>query len=232
MGLFAIADLHLSFDERINKPMNVFGDNWIDHWKKVEEYWQKMITDDDLVIIAGDISWGMKLDEAMADLEFIDKLNGKKLIFKGNHDLWWSGMTKLNSLFDSITFVHNTYYGTGDIAICGTRGWTCPGSEEFTEADEKIYNREAMRLRTSLELAKQDGYTKIIGVLHYPPTNELKQSSKFTRLFEEYNVKTVVYGHLHGESAKKNKKDLLQNGISYKLISLDAIKCKPIELKY
>lgn len=228
MRIYVIGDLHLALDPRIDKPMDVFGPAWANHDQRVKENWQAKITDDDLVVLPGDISWGLKIEEAMADFQFIDMLPGKKVIFKGNHDLWWTSLKKMNSLVDSIEFVQNNCYMAGDIGICGTRGWTCPGSEGFEPSDEKIYKRELLRLEMSLKDAVQKGATEIIGFLHYPPTNEKKQSSGFTKLFEEYGVKRVFYGHLHGEDAKRNRDTISFNGVKYRLVSLDAIDCDPV----
>lgn len=226
MSIYIIGDLHLSKDPAIDKPMDIFGDSWLNHDDRVEEEWKKLVKEDDTVVIAGDISWGLKLEEAMMDLQWIDSLPGKKVILKGNHDLWWSGIGKMNKLFDSITFMQNTAYLVGETAICGSRGWNCPGSESFQESDTKIYNREVLRLEMSLKDAVSKGAKKIIGVMHYPPTNDKKQPSDFTRLFEEYGVKNVYYGHLHGQDAKRSVA-LNINGISYRLISLDAVNCVP-----
>ena len=228
MKIYVIGDLHLALDPNIDKPMDVFGPAWHDHDKRVKEKWLAKIRPEDLVILAGDISWGLKLEEAMADFQWIDNLPGKKIIFKGNHDLWWTGLKKMNGLFDSIEFIQNNCYMAGDIAICGTRGWTCPGSEGFQESDEKIYKRELLRLEMSLKDACSRQAKEIIGILHYPPTNEKKQLSGFTKLFEEYQVKRVFYGHLHGEDAKKNRDTISLNGTKYRLISLDAIDCNPV----
>lgn len=222
MAIYAIADLHLSFDERIDKPMDIFGERWGNYEEKIKESWLAQVTDEDTVIIAGDISWGLKLDEAMADLEWIHNLPGKKVLIKGNHDLWWSGIGKLNKLYDDITFLQNTYYEADGIAICGSRGWICPGTLDFDEADQKIYDREMLRIEMSLQAAKQAGYEdNIIAVLHFPPTNEHQQPSDITRMFEKYGVKQVVYGHLHGKDIWKRGLKGTLNGIRYDLISQD-----------
>ena len=145
MALYGIADLHLSFTA--DKPMDIYGSAWENHTKRLEENWRRTISQEDTVIIAGDISWGLKLDEAIADLEWIHALPGFKVLFKGNHDPWWTSISRLNSLFDDMYFVQNSFYPYGDTAICGTRGWLCPGSSEFTAHDRKIYDREQLRYR-------------------------------------------------------------------------------------
>ncbi|MGV8146645.1 MAG: metallophosphoesterase [Alkaliphilus sp.] len=219
MALYAISDLHLSGTGE--KPMDVFGENWIHHTKKIEDSWMRKVKGDDTVLIAGDISWAMNLADATIDLEWINELPGRKILCKGNHDYWWSSITKINSLHKNMDFLQNNFFSYNEYAICGTRGWICPNIYTFTEDDNKIYIREANRLETSLERAKNDGFTKIIAMLHYPPTNESMHSSLFTELFEKYNVEEVVYGHLHGsESYKIGLKGLI-NGVRYRLVSCD-----------
>lgn len=249
MKIFAIGDLHLSFGDMVEKPMDVFGGQWVGHTEKLYKSWNEQVSPEDTVIICGDISWGLKLEEAMADLDWIHKLPGRKLLFKGNHDLWWKAIGRLNSLYEDGTmeFVQNRSIlletlgksetigksegiESGTVAICGTRGWICPGNEGFTEHDKKIYEREAARLRMSLEDARKAGAETIIGVLHFPPTNDKQQKSAFTELMTEYGVKTCVYGHLHGMEAFKNGMNGVYNGVEYKLVSLDYLKGKPEQI--
>lgn len=231
MSIYAIGDLHLSMDPKIDKPMDIYGGIWVDHARKVKENCEKKITDNDTLIIAGDISWALKLPDAMADLEWISKLPGKKVCFKGNHDLWWSGIKKLNTLFDDITFMQNDVYMVEEIAICGTRGWICPGTDGFDASDEKIYKRELLRLEASLKAAIAADAQEIIGVMHYSPTNDKIQLSGFTDLFEKYGVKEVVFGHLHGHDAERNKEPFNLNGVTYRLVSLDGIDADPVKLR-
>lgn len=231
MSIYAIGDLHLSMDPKIDKPMDIYGGIWVDHARKVKENCEKKITDNDTLIIAGDISWALKLPDAMADLKWISKLPGKKVCFKGNHDLWWSGIKKLNTLFDDITFMQNDVYMVEKIAICGTRGWICPGTDGFEASDEKIYKRELLRLEASLKAAIAADAQEIIGVMHYSPTNDKKQLSGFTDLFEKYGVKEVVFGHLHGHDAERNKEPFNLNGVTYRLVSLDGIDADPVKLR-
>lgn len=229
MSIYAIADLHLSFDERIAKPMDIFGDRWANHADRVREEWLARICPEDTVLIAGDISWGLRLDEAMADLEWIHGLPGHKVIIKGNHDLWWTSIGKLNGLYEDITFLQNHCYVVPDtgIAICGTRGWICPGTSGFDEHDRKIYERELLRLQYSLDDAKQTGAEKLIAALHYPPTNDKMQPSGFTEMLSSYGVSECVYGHLHGAEIFRNGLKGTLNGVRYRLISLDYVKCVP-----
>ena len=228
MKLFAIGDLHLSFDERIEKPMDIFGSRWKNHYVKLEEHWRELVSEDDTVIIPGDISWGLRLDEALADLEWVNNLPGKKILTKGDHDLWWMGVGKLNRLHDDMFFLQNTSVETSPgVYVCGSRGWICPGTEEFGEHDEKIYKRELLRLEFSLKEAQKHNPKAIIAALHYPPTNDKMQGSGFTDLMERYGVKTCIYGHLHGKEAFKNGMQGVFNGVEYRLVSLDYLECTP-----
>lgn len=225
MTLFAIGDLHLSFSSE--KPMDIYGGNWINHTEKIKQAWLQNIKEDDTVIIPGDTSWGLRFEEAVQDLEWIHRLPGKKVLIKGNHDLWWHSITRLNSLYSDMYFLQNNYFAYGDYAVCGTRGWVCPNSNDFTEHDEKIYNREAKRLKLSLDSAAADGFKRFIVALHYPPTNEKYEDSQFTQILEAYNVEKVVYGHLHGEAFRLGLKGV-RNGVHYLLSSCDYLKCEPL----
>ncbi|MBR6444571.1 MAG: metallophosphoesterase [Firmicutes bacterium] len=238
MSIYAIGDLHLSFDPTVDKPMDVFGPGWTDHEDRIRENWIENVRDNDTVIIAGDVSWGLKLQQAAADFEWIDSLPGKKLIFKGNHDLWWNGINRMNGMYDSITFVQNKAVYVEGWYICGSRGWACPGDPGFTEEDEKIYNREVLRLRMSIDdaIAQEReincgaGIPRILGVLHYPPTNDKLQPSDFTKIFAEAGASKVVYGHLHG---RENFHKGLQgnfNGVEYILASVDKVDCRLVKL--
>ncbi len=218
MSLYAISDLHLSFN--VDKPMDIFGDKWALHERKIESNWNRLITDEDTVLIAGDISWGMKESESKDDLNWINNLPGRKIISKGNHDYWWGSISKLNSSYDKIKFIQNNFYTYKDYAICGTRGWICPGSDKFTEKDKKIYDRELIRLELSLSEALKNGYEKFIVMIHYPPVNEKFQKSGFLEIFEKYKVKKVIYGHLHGMTEDKLASELNGN-IEYIMTSCD-----------
>lgn len=224
MALYAIADLHLS--ESGEKPMDVFGENWILHTQKIKDDWLLKVNDGDTVLIAGDISWEMNIDNAMIDLNWISQLPGRKILCKGNHDYWWTSITKINALYKNMDFLQNNFFFYDGSAICGTRGWICPNSYNYTEEDTKIYLREANRLETSLEKAKIAGYTKIVAMLHYPPTNELMETSLFTDMFEKYGVGEVIYGHLHGAESYKIGLKGLFNGVNYRLVSCDYLNFK------
>ena len=153
MSIYAIADLHLSFDPAVDKPMDIYGPRWYDHAERLRKNWCSSISEDDTVILPGDISWGLKLESAKYDLDWVDALPGRKIITKGNHDLWWSGITKLNKMYETITFLQNDCCVAEGIYICGTRGWLTPDNDDFGEDDERIYKREMLRLRASLDKA-------------------------------------------------------------------------------
>lgn len=227
MALYAISDLHLAFG--LNKPMDIFGSNWTNHDEKIKENWLKKINESDTVLIAGDISWSMKLDSGMEDIRWIHELPGKKVLIKGNHDYWWNSVKKLNDLFDDMFFIQNSYYSYEDYAICGTRGWMCPGNDKFTEHDDKIYKREKIRLELSITSAIKDGFSKFIVMLHYPPTNDKFEESLFTEILEKCGVEKVIYGHLHGPfNYKVLNKEF--NGIQYFLTSSDYLNFDPIKI--
>lgn len=227
MALYAISDLHLSFST--DKPMSIFGDNWIEHENKIKKNWEEKINENDTVLIGGDISWSMKADESREDLKWINDLPGRKIIIKGNHDYWWSSITKLNSLYDGMNFIQNNYFNYNEWAICGTRGWICPGSDKFAEKDKKIYDRELIRLRLSLESAQKDGYEKFICMIHYPPTNEKFNSSGFIEIFNEFKVEKVIYGHLHGPALGKVIQGTY-DGVEYIMTSCDFINFDPVKI--
>ena len=230
MDVYAISDLHLSGFSP--KPMDVFGDNWKDHWTKIRVDWHKRVHENDLVLIPGDISWAMRLSEALIDLKQIEELPGSKVILKGNHDYWWSSLSRLTSELKDNTYVlQNNAFEFEDISVAGTRGWTCPSDREFKAEDERIYLREVERLKLSLEKVKPREDKKIIVMMHYPPFNEKRDSTGFTELFEKFGVDTVLYGHLHDASAFMSFNGI-HNGVLYQNVSCDFLdfKLKKIEL--
>lgn len=228
MALYAISDLHLALST--DKPMDIFGEKWTNHDEKIKNNWIDKIKETDTILIAGDISWSMKHDESKKDLDWVNDLPGKKIISKGNHDYWWSSISKLNAMYENTKFIQNNFFAYEDYAICGTRGWICKGSERFTGKDEKIYDREQIRLRLSLEEARKAGYEKIICMLHYPPTNEKLEDSAFTSILEEFNVEKVIYGHLHGNILKDRILEGNHNGVEYILTSCDYIDFDPVKI--
>lgn len=227
MALYIIGDLHLSFGG--DKPMEVFGAHWDKHFDKIKEDWLDKVTNEDTVIIPGDISWAISFNGAFEDLNWIESLPGKKIIFKGNHDYWWVSKTKMDPVFKTINFVHNTYGVYKDYAICGTRGWICPG-DNFSEEDERVYKRELIRLELSIKEAIKNGFSKIVGVLHFPPTNEHKSPSGFTEIFERYGIGHVIYGHVHGKGNFRNALKGEYHGVNYYLTSCDYLDFKLLKL--
>lgn len=231
MKVFAISDLHLSINS--NKPMNIFGPVWENYLDKIEQSWNRLVSDDDVVLISGDISWAMKLNDAIPDLNYISQFKGKKIILRGNHDYWWSSISGVRSVLKPNMFaIQNDAIKIGDTIFCGTRGWTVPETTHKTPDDEKIYNREVIRLGLSLQDAKrlQQNNEKIIVMMHYPPFNSKMEDNEFTNLIEQYGVKTVVYGHLHSYD-KKQKLIVYKNNVKYYLTSCDLIGNELIEIK-
>ena len=230
MRIFAIADLHLSFNINIDKPMDKFGPGWEGHPGRLKENWEKTVTDNDVVLIPGDISWALRIEEAMEDFEWIHRLPGTKLISKGNHDLWWNRIQYLNSLYDDIIFLQNECYVIEgeNIVVTASRGWPYPGSPEYTEHDEKIYARELGRMKLGLDAAvKAAPGSRIIACLHYPPSDPSGRETGFTRLLEEYKVWKCIYGHLHGMPAYNTGIKGWVRGIEYRLVSLDFLDSVP-----
>lgn len=210
--------------------MDVFGDNWKAHENQIRDNWVSLVSEDDWVLIPGDISWASKFEEALVDLEWVDALPGHKIMIKGNHDYWWQSLSKMAGKFRTIDFLHNNFHAVGDLAICGTRGWVCPNDSDFDAHDEKIYKREGIRLRLSLDQARKAGYSRFIMMLHYPPTNEKLEPSLFTDIAGEYGVEQVVYGHLHAYGAHDYKLKGERDGVMYHLTSADYIRFSPVEL--
>lgn len=224
MKVYAISDLHLSINS--NKPMNIFGPVWDNYLEDIKKDWAKKVKPGDIVLIPGDLSWAMKLDEAKADLEYISSLGvGTKILIKGNHDYWWSSIGKIREMLsDDMLALQNDSVKIGKYVFCGSRGWTVPETKHKTENDEKIYNREVHRVELSLKnaVSKMDKKDKLVVLMHYPPFNSNVDDSDFTKLFEKYGVKKVVYGHLHSYD-KKQKTVVTKNKIKYYLTSCDII---------
>lgn len=226
MKIFAISDLHLSLTS--DKPMDVFGSHWKNHHLKIAKDWKCRVSDDDLVLLPGDHSWALKLEEAVEDLAFIASLPGKKVLLKGNHDLWWQSRKKLEeALPDSLYIIQNDALSFDGFTVAGTRGWLTPYDESFVKADEKIFQREQMRLRMSLDFYKD----RIINVamLHYPPITRDGRPTAFADILSEYKIKTCIYGHLHGSTTRFAFEGNL-NGVDYHLVSADHLDFKLLRL--
>lgn len=230
MSIFAIGDLHLS--GAVPKPMDIFGGHWSDHWVKIKEHWLSIVTDSDLVLIPGDLSWAMKLPEAAVDIGEICALPGRKIIMKGNHDYWWSSLSQVNSLLSNDTLaLQNNSYVFGDFVIAGSRGWTIPTNYQYNAAeDEKLYIREAGRLESSLQHARKISPNgRLIGMIHFPPSDRQGSKTLYTDLFEKYGAEQVIYGHLHAASISGALSGVVR-GVNYTLVSCDATGFKLVSI--
>ena len=231
MKVFAISDLHISTNT--DKPMDIFGGNWVGYLDKIKADWNEKVTDDDLVLIGGDISWAMDIADAKKDIETLEILKGKKIFIKGNHDYWWSGIGKVRDMMpEGFYALQNDSIRFDGVVICGSRCWSVPGAPDFKEQDMKIYLRETERLKLSLSAAqklKQEG-DKLIALVHFPPFNVRRENSLFTDIFEQNGVDSVIYGHLHGKSVRSDKL-VVKNGIKYYLTSCDQVENKLQEIE-
>ena len=232
MAIFAISDLHLSLGG--DKPMSVFGDKWENYTDKMMQKWNSIVTENDLVVIPGDISWATYIEDAITDFSYINALKGKKLIFKGNHDYWWTTPSKMsvflkNNAFNSIEILQNKSFVYEDVTICGTRGWTYPSTSGMSE-DRKIFEREKQRLILSLEDGVSKRPRELIVAMHYPPVDMTTGASDFIDIMREYNVKTCIYGHLHAASCASAPMGNI-NGVSLKLVACDYLNFTPLLIK-
>lgn len=229
MSLFAISDLHLSFGH--NKPMDIFS-GWNDYVQRIEKNWCAVVKEDDTVVIPGDISWAMKLEETKQDFEFIHNLPGKKIFLKGNHDYWWSTKKKLedyltkNEFYD-ISLIFNSAQAVEEYAICGTRGWYYDAEQD---ADKKILNREVGRLRTSILTALTFELEPVV-FLHYPPVYNGVECKEIMEVLNEYNIKRCYYGHLHGKKISSKATTGLYKGINFTLVSCDNTNFAPVLIR-
>ncbi len=227
MRIFTIADLHLPLG--VNKPMDIFG-GWDDYVNRLHDNWQKIVSPQDIVVVPGDISWALKLEQTFKDFEFINALNGTKVFIKGNHDLWWSTRSKVEKFwsdngFDTLHLVQNDCYRIGESAVCGTRGWINDDSEP---ADAKVIAREAIRLDMSIASAVSQGLRPIV-FLHYPPLYANNCNLDILEVLHKYNISHCFYGHLHGNThafAINGTRD----GITYQLISADFLQFAPMDI--
>lgn len=225
MALFTIADLHLSLGT--DKPMDVFQ-GWENYVERLEKNWRAVVRDGDTVVVAGDISWGMRLEETVADFTFLNALPGKKLLIKGNHDYWWSTKRKIEGFFcehgfDTLSLVFNSAVRVGDVAVCGTRGWLYNAE---TPEDKKVAARENGRLTLSLEAAAKLGGTPV-AFLHYPPVYDTAVSADLIATLQKFGVRDCYFGHIHGEAAAKKAPLGTYEGIRMHLISCDYIRFLP-----
>lgn len=233
MAIFAISDLHLPFG--IDKPMNVFGKAWEDYTDKLYENWNKHVTDDDTVILPGDFSWATYLEQSVADFQFLESLPGKKIIAKGNHDYFFTTMSKMEKFlfeqgFSSVQILHNNFFLVENTLICGSRGWdiTAHGEE-----DEKLTHREAVRLELSIGAAKKEHpELPVLAFLHYPPIYQQnpETNNPIRDILEKYEIKHCYYGHLHAKGIE-NAFVGEYHGVNYQLISADFLEFMPLKIK-
>jgi hypothetical protein len=237
-----ISDIHLSFgavvdpgnwdSARVYKPMDLFGDEWHEHYRKIYHNWFKTVGPGDVVLMPGDFSWARKLEEARYDLDFLGYLPGLIIGIAGNHDYWWQSLSQVRlALPPNMKVIQNDHVVVGDNVVCGTRGWLCPNDSCFTEKDLKIYRRELIRLENSLKSIRCESEGLEITVLmHFMPTNDRHERSEFIDVLENYGVKRVVYGHLHAKASRLRLPDTAW-GINFHLVSADYVGFKPALIK-
>ncbi|HIS24478.1 MAG TPA: metallophosphoesterase [Candidatus Faeciplasma gallinarum] len=227
MSLFVIADPHLSFSS--NKSMDIFK-GWSDYTSRLRDNWQSAVSENDTVVVPGDISWAMNIEEALNDFKFLNSLNGRKIILKGNHDYWWTTKSKADKFFEAnglttLNVLNNNFYSYEDIGICGTRGWINDGSEP---ADAKVIRREAMRLERSIQGAVQSGLYPVV-FMHYPPVFAESINDDIMEVLIKYGIKLCFYGHLHGASCSLAVNGI-KFGIDFRLISSDYLHFMPCNI--
>ena len=246
LSLYAIGDLHLHFQSVLKAPGQLHDRVWKKHEEKFRKNCAKLLTNDDTLVLVGDHSWGKNLPECEQDLQYICDLPGRKILTRGNHDMFWDAKKtgQLNTLYQPhLTFLQDSYEVYQDYAIVGTKGFTFDGpfyldrrgriigwDEKAEEHAKKLVDRELQRLRKSFELAKADGYRKYIMFLHYPPTNILEERSGFTDMAEEYDAEQVIYAHCHGESRFHDSIQGEYRGRIYRLVSGDYLRWKPVKI--
>ncbi len=227
MRVFAMSDLHLPFG--VNKPMDIFG-GWDNYTERIEQNWNSIVTDDDVVVVPGDICWAMSLTQAIPDFGFISRmLKGTKIILKGNHDYWWTTLNKMNRFFEdnsfnNITILHNDTYVAGEIAICGTRGWI---NDDGQPQDTKLLLREAARLETSIEKAKSTGKEPVV-FIHYPPIYGGEKNFYILEVLKKHNIRRCFYGHVHGSLCFSKAFQGGYDGTEFRMISADYVKFTPV----
>lgn len=244
MAIYGISDLHLSLTEPFSctepcherKPMSVFGAHWQDHCQKIFRAWKKIVKEEDTVLVPGDLSWAMRLDEAVYDFAYLSQLPGRLLICRGNHDYWWDTKAKIiKALPPNVIPLQNESVVAEDVVVSATRGWVCPGGKDFGAEDEKIYRRELIRLEMALRHGQElraaskkplDHWV----MLHYRPVNDAFDSSGFVELMRRYGVSRCFYGHLHGDPCYH----VLEGerfGLEFQLLSCDYLQFQPLRLK-
>lgn len=230
MKIFAISDLHLSVNNP--KPMDIFGPVWDGYLEKIFSQWKELVAEEDIVLLAGDFSWAMKLEDAVSDFELLKDLPGKKVLIRGNHDYWWKSISSVRNIMpEGFYAIQNDAIKIGNVVLCGTRGWQVPERKiEQSPEDEKIFKREVLRLELTLqagEKLREEG-DRLICLMHYPPMNFAREDSEFSLLMEKYKVESVVFGHVHGYKNIETK--FVKNNIKYYLTSCDIVKNNMIEI--
>jgi predicted phosphohydrolase len=226
MALYAIGDLHLS--QGVKKPMDIFF-GWEGYTERLVANWRRLVTASDTVVLAGDTSWGMTLEEALPDFILLNSLPGeKKLILKGNHDYWWTSAAKMRAFFEanglnSLFILHNNAFAAGGFAVCGSRGWVFENGEPH---DDKIINREAIRIEASLKAAQSMPGERLL-FLHYPPVFAEQELTSYLELMQQYGISRCFYGHIHGAGAQKAVTGLY-NGVTLRLIAADYLNFCPL----
>ena len=228
MSVYALADPHLG--RAVEKPMDIFGPRWEGHAEKMAANWRAAVGDDDWVLVPGDISWAMKLEDALIDLRFLDGLPGRKILLKGNHDYWWTSRAKVETVLPpSLRLLqHDCVDLGGGVGVVGTRGWVPPDAPRATEQDRKIYAREVLRLTLSLDAAR-GRFEHLIAMLHYPPVYEGLGETEFVPLLRDAGVRICLYGHLHGPDQAHAVRGT-RDGITYHLVAADAIDFTPVRI--
>ena len=226
MSLFAIADLHLSLGE--DKPMDIFA-GWDNYIERLTSNWKALVTENDTVVIAGDISWAMKLEQTDADYNYREGWRGRKIFLKGNHDYWWGTKSKIDKFLDSnglssINILFNNAYVCDNFAICGTRGWFL---ENESDADVRVLNREVGRLEMSIAEAEKTGLEPVV-FLHYPPVYGSTECSEIMNVLLKHNIRKCFYGHIHGRANMRYAVEGDYKGINFNLISCDRLSFMPI----
>ena len=229
MSIYEMADLHLDIKSN-EKSMEIFGNRWQNYVTKIKNNWLRLITEDDTVIIPGDISWALSLNDSIYDLRWIDELPGKKILLKGNHDFWWATQSKMSKFLEengikTISILNNNAYCIEDCIICGSRGWFTDRSMQTASQNvdySKIINREIIRLRMSLGEAvklQKESSKEILVFLHFPPVWGEFRCEEILELLNEYNIKRVYFGHIHSNYTAPSQ--FSDGNISFKLISAD-----------
>lgn len=225
MSLYTISDLHLSLS--CDKPMDIFY-GWNNYTERLKANWERVVSVDDTVVVPGDISWALKLEDTLADLKFIDALPGKKIFLKGNHDLWWNTMKKNNEFFEknglkTVQCIFNSCVEAEGVGICGSRGWFF----DKPEAEKKVILREAGRLDTSISAAENAGLKPIV-FMHYPPVYADSKCDEILDVLKKHGIETVYHGHIHGSGMHRAVPEC--DGITFKLVSCDCIDFTPYRI--